>query len=94
MKPKQNKVTLEVLAAMVQRGFEKTATKEALDTARSEFSGDIDSLRSELRQGFSEVNGRLDRLDHLPRAVADVEMELHDLKKRVERLEKQRGVPR
>lgn len=67
------RITIEDLAAMVARGFEKTATKD-----------DLNELRSDLTQTIYKEVGRIDRrLDQMA-----FRSELQNVEKRVTRLER------
>ena len=91
---KKKKVTMDDLAAMVQRGFVETAKKADVDSLR----GGFDSLRTELgefkketRDNFAHVHTRLGMIE---RDVKDVvhKDEFEDLMARVKYLEKKLGV--
>lgn len=55
---KEKNTTIDDLAQMVAKGFEKTATKDELKEG-------LNFLRSDMNDGFSEVNRRLDNIEHL-----------------------------
>jgi septal ring factor EnvC (AmiA/AmiB activator) len=88
-------ITLEQLAQMIQRGFEHTSTKEdfkrlegRLDDVDNRFDGverRLDSIEYELKE-IKTVLGPL------VRTVAVMEMDIHDLQSRVQRLEKKAGL--
>jgi hypothetical protein len=55
------KTTIEDLAVMVKKGFDNTPTKsefEALD-------GKVELLRIDMKDGFSEVKRRFDRIENI-----------------------------
>jgi septal ring factor EnvC (AmiA/AmiB activator) len=88
-------ITLEQLAQMIQRGFEHTSTKEDL----KRLEGRLDDVDNR----FEGVERRLDSIEYelkeiktvlgpLVRTVAVMEMDIHDLQSRVQRLEKKAGL--
>jgi len=99
MTPKKKKITLEGLARMIQRGFEDTATRGDLEGVRSE----IRDLTTRLDRFETYVEGRFDTLEGevvrireevklLRKDLGNNEVNLHDLRSRVERLEKKLGL--
>ena len=83
-KKTKTKVTTEKLALMVAKGFENTATKDDL----KEFA-----TKKEMREGFQIVNDTLGLIrDDIRDLKISVEIDLKDLKNRVERLEKKVGI--
>src|SRR3989344_1098577 len=96
--PTLKKVTLDTLAAMVQRGFLETA-KKADGDARFELVddrfGQIDKRFELVSARFDQVDGRLDhmdkRLDHVDGRLAHIDARLatieHDIRDLVSREE-------
>ena len=90
------KLTLEDLAGMVKRGFDETATKEDIRELR-------DGLRAEMHEGFQMIAGTLTAiqgdirevkavLPPLLKTVAQLELDMGDLKVRVLKLERKAGL--
>jgi hypothetical protein len=87
----QTKITIEMLAEMINEGFKTTATKE-----------DVAALRTEMNEKFDSVETRLDHLDaRVGRIEADVHMlrdemvhrqEFQDVLDRVTYIEKKLGI--
>lgn len=65
--PKQ-KITIDDLAALVQRGF------NGVDQKIDHVDNKIDNLRAEVKEEFKDVNGRLDA----------IETEILDIKKKID----------
>lgn len=83
-KKTKTKITTESLVLMVAKGFENTATKDDL----KEFA-----TKQEMREGFQIVNDTLGLIrDDIRDLKISVEIDLKDLKNRVERLEKKVGI--
>ena len=75
-------MTIETLARITAKGFEDTATK-----------ADITGVRHEMHAGFRVVTDTLDLIRSDIRDLKiSVEIDLKDLKHRVERLEKKVGL--
>ena len=90
-----NKITLDNLARMTQQEFvavheEVKGVKEDVGTLKE----DVSILRRDMEAGFSEVGGSIKevmgKLNEIQRDV----VETHDLRSRLERLEKKVGLPR
>ncbi len=92
-------ITLEKLAQMIQRGFEEAATKKELQALRE----DIDQRFEDMEQRFQAVNNNIDALHSeireiklalppLLRTVAQLEVEVTDLRQRISRLERKAGL--
>jgi len=84
-KPKLKKVTIDDLAAMVQRGFEgisgEMATKKELMLTKTELRQEISALRTEMNDGFNHLTTILmavheNRLDRLEGRVGRLETKL------------------
>jgi len=92
-----HEITLEQLAHMVQRGFEQTATKEDLKGLERRFD-DVDNRFEGIERILGSIDTELKEiktvLGPLVRTVAVMEMDIHDLQSRVERLEKKVGLPK
>ena len=87
-------MTIEDLAIMVKRGFDHTATKEDLKNlaTKEELHLEIQGIRTEMRDGFHHVNARLDTLHHDIDDLPEIREEVHDLRKRVDKLERKVSV--
>ena len=59
----KKKITMEDLAVMIAKGFEKTATKGELELVRVELKQDIKNLEKSTNEGFDRVESRLDGLE-------------------------------
>jgi outer membrane murein-binding lipoprotein Lpp len=87
----QTKITIEMLAEMINEGFKTTATKE-----------DVAALRTEMNEKFDSVETRLDHLDaRVGRIEADVHalrdemvhrQEFHDALDRIKYIEQKLGI--
>ncbi len=81
------KMMLEDLAGMVQRGFEKTATKQDLAEVKQDLAGVKLELEEHIRDLANDIN-KIDRkLDGVPSLA-----EFDELRKRMERVEKKVGL--
>lgn len=98
---RKKKITIDALAAMVQRVFEETAKKVDFDSLHGKVDslrGDVDSLRVELQEFKQETRENFDhvhaRLGTIERDVKDVvhKDEFEDLMARVKYLEKKMGI--
>jgi len=86
---------------MVQRGFAETATKQELQAAKDDLGGrverlseDVKILRNDMEAGFQAITNSMAAIvDKLNLIRQDI-VELHDLRARVERLEKKVGLRR
>lgn len=81
-KNKNRKMTLEKLASMVARGFEKTATKDDLKDLETKLSNRIDNLDKRLGKVEYQVDEAHDILKRFE------ENDILNLQKRVQVLEK------
>jgi hypothetical protein len=101
----KQKMTLEKLARLVTEGFdgtaskeELTATKEELGELRTHVDEEFGSVRSELSMLRDEVTSQLKQitlvLGPLVRGVAGMEIDLRELRSRVNRLERKVGIVR
>lgn len=80
----KKKITTEAMARMVAKGFEETATKQDLAGL---------ATKQEMREGFQLIADRLDLMHSDIRDLKiSVEVDIKDLYKRVERLEKRVGI--
>lgn len=83
-------VTLDALAQMVQRGFEATASKVELTEMRGELKTlreDVGILRADMETGFE---GLARAFRPLSDRVNIHDVEIHDLRQRIARLEKRK----
>lgn len=92
--PKKNsvkKITIETLARITAKGFENVATKDDLKNLATK--DELKDTKDEMRSGFKIL---ADTLDLVRSDIRDlkisVEVDLKDLKHRVERLEKKVGL--
>ncbi|MBI4159731.1 hypothetical protein HY504_01060 [Candidatus Wolfebacteria bacterium] len=89
MKKQTSKMTIDRLAQMSQREF--TAIHEEMGEGFNRIDGDVRLLRRDMEEGFSAVSQSMkviiDKLNAIQRDV----IEIHDLRGRVERLEKKVG---
>ncbi|MDO8664131.1 MAG: hypothetical protein Q7K44_01055 [Candidatus Liptonbacteria bacterium] len=90
---KSDKMTLDNLAQMSQREFLAVGERfNKVDQRFDKVDEDMKILRSETEAGFSSVNEGvktiMEKLDDIQRDV----IEIHDLRGRVERLEKKVGL--
>lgn len=78
---KRSRMTLDVLARMVKRGFDETASKRDVASLRTELKGDVASLRTELKDdieilrretqtGFREVRAEIAELRETVRELS------------------------
>lgn len=81
------KMTLEKLAQMIQKGFADTATKAEFREIRER----IDALEKDTAYGFDAVNQELKQIKERIQSL-DYGPEVHDLRIRVERLERKVGM--
>ena len=79
MNQNRDKMTLEKLAAMVVRGFDKAVTKEYLDGRINELDIKLSNRIDKLDFDISELRDILDRFE---------ENDVFDLQKRVKTLER------
>ena len=79
---KNKKMTLDSLAGMVSRGFEKTATRDDLKELKAELKGDIHVLDKKVDKLDFQVDEVKDILERLE------ESDILNLQKRVQILEK------
>jgi hypothetical protein len=70
----ETKITIEKLAAMINKGFKSTASKE-----------DINAVADELTTRLDSIETRLGRIENLQ--LAEQKPEIADLQKRMQRLE-------
>ncbi len=80
-------ITLDVLAQMVARGFEATASKKMVTEELGRLHQDITILRSDMEAGFQDLE-RVVR--PLSERVNVHDVEIHDLQQRIMRLEKRK----
>ena len=96
----KKKMTLEELARMVQRGFQDMGE---FRKGMEEFRAEMEEFRAEVNEKFRDVHKKIDALygevkevkSSLPpliRNVAVLEIEVHDLRERLKRVEKKVGV--
>ena len=90
-KSAKNKMTLETLARITAKGFENTATKDGLASLATK--QEVNGIKQEMQGGFKIVTDTLDLIRSDIRDLKiSVEIDLKDLKHRVERLEKKVGL--
>jgi hypothetical protein len=97
----KQKMTLEKLARLVTKGFEGTASRqdlESLSQNMAERFEDSDSHFRSIEQKLDSMESELRDigvvLGPLVRTVAAMEIDLRDLRSRVNRLERKAGIPR
>lgn len=104
----KKKITLEILAGMVKRGFDETAKKadvdkrfEAVDKRFELVDRRLENLTQALIRfiratddNFRHVNARLDRIRDDISDLPVIREELRGLRSRVERLERKAGAAR
>jgi archaellum component FlaC len=98
MAKKNSTITLEKIARMVERGFEKTATKEEVNRKLDGLNQRMDDADNH----FEAIERRLDAHESILKAMRDsfeeITRELRngsfDLEQRVIRLEKRAGLRR
>ena len=93
------KITLEQLAQMIQRGFEETSRKEDVSSFREEVTEhfeDVDSHFKAVEQRLDSIDGEIKEikivLGPLARAVAQMEVDISTLRSRIDRLERRFGL--
>lgn len=93
--PKNNakkKITIDGLARIIAKGFENTATKQDLQELRKEIAGQF-ATKQEMRGGFKLITERIDMVQSDIRDLKiSIEVDIRDLKHRVERLEQRVGI--
>ena len=82
----KEKITLEQLAEMVQRGFENTATKAEIASLRSR----VDEIDVRLEDSFRTLNHRVDYAIEL--IEGDTRSRIEKLEETVERLKTKVGI--
>ena len=89
----QKPITLDELAGMVQRGFEKTATKEETATKEGIVSlkKDLATFKQETADNFTHVNARLAIIETDVKGIVYRD-EFDDLMARVKLLETREGI--
>jgi len=94
---RKKEVTIEKLAEMIAKGFETTATKEEIGhlVTKEEFrhlAEDVRILRRDTESGFSEIIGALKSIQNEITDLKKLDLEVVELRRRVEQLEKKLGV--
>ncbi len=86
------KITIEMLAQMIQRGFQETATKSELQELRKHGDENFRLLADDIRLVKEDVHDMKITLGPLVRTVAQMERELQNFHLRLSRLERKIGI--
>ena len=92
---KKEKMTIDKLAEMSQKEF--TAIRGEIGDLGGEIGGvreDLSILRRDVEVGFSGVSEGMKAIMAKLNSIQEDVIEIHDLRSRVERLEKKVGLPR
>jgi hypothetical protein len=89
-KVRKTKMTVDRLARMTQREF--VLARQEMQEGFTDLNGKVDTLPRDTVAGFQEVGSGMKAIIHELKEVRSEIVEPHDLRARVERLEKKVGL--